>query len=338
MPIDPTQIQTVSDAVGGLGHLASIGYEASKAFSANVSRNLGQAVSQLGAALLDIPTAKLQNRSAAIRSTTDSQTALTAEASRRIAAQLNVSDEVLLAAQEEFFARALGKQVNLKKVVRASLKELASSDSSANEDAGEISHDWLNIFADEASKMSSENMQSLFGKVLAGEISRPGSFSVKSLRTLSEMSQATAEKFVALCSFITIVEVAPNEDVGAVPWHALSKFIGQRRTEFKAMTLELEAEGLMYPGERDVYFSRHLCTETTEQDAATPLRLDGKSYRIKDMTVAANSPKEVFNLSCMTLTRTGRELFEIVSVPTDREYLEGFCQALENAGLVLEEI
>lgn len=55
--------------------------------------------------------------------------------------------------------------------------------------------DWLNVFERYVEDASSERLQGLWGKVLAGEIRRPGRFSTRTLRFLSEFSQADALTF-----------------------------------------------------------------------------------------------------------------------------------------------
>ena len=50
-----------------------------------------------------------------------------------------------------------------------------------------ISEDWFNIFEKEASQKSSEEMQRRFAQVLAGEIEKPGSHSIKAVKALGDM-------------------------------------------------------------------------------------------------------------------------------------------------------
>jgi hypothetical protein len=70
------------------------------------------------------------------------------------------------------------------------------------EDAtSEIEDDWLNIFARIAEDKSSEELQILFGRILAGEVKRPGSFSLRTLQVLATLSKRDAERLSALLSF-----------------------------------------------------------------------------------------------------------------------------------------
>lgn len=57
----------------------------------------------------------------------------------------------------------------------------------------QIDDDWLNQFTRYAEDASSDELQKVWGRVLAGEVNRPGSFSRLALRFISELDQETAQ-------------------------------------------------------------------------------------------------------------------------------------------------
>jgi Protein of unknown function (DUF2806) len=65
----------------------------------------------------------------------------------------------------------------------------------------EIDDDWLNYFARLVEDKNSEELQSLFGKLLSGEIKRPGSFSLMTMQSLALISKPDAELLSKLLSF-----------------------------------------------------------------------------------------------------------------------------------------
>lgn len=83
-------------------------------------------------------------------------------------------------------------------------------DNDPNRDVGKISDDWLNRFRESACQKSSEEAQELFSKVLAGEIRKSGSFSLKALTALSDMDQTVAMCFKAFCSLCLVYLADPN--------------------------------------------------------------------------------------------------------------------------------
>lgn len=65
---------------------------------------------------------------------------------------------------------------------------------------GDVDPDWLTRFLQLAEEISSVPMQQLWGQILALEIATPGSFSVRALVTLKEMTQRDAQLFQRLCA------------------------------------------------------------------------------------------------------------------------------------------
>jgi Protein of unknown function (DUF2806) len=67
---------------------------------------------------------------------------------------------------------------------RVALDEIKQAPGTVDATA-EIEDDWLNFYAKLAEDKSSAELQQLFGRILAGEIRKPGSFSLKTLQLVS---------------------------------------------------------------------------------------------------------------------------------------------------------
>jgi hypothetical protein len=82
---------------------------------------------------------------------------------------------------------------------RVSVVSIAAEEVSQSTDKGDkarvLDDDWLNQFMRFSEDASSERLQLLFGKILAGEVVNPGSFSPSTLRAVSELTQKTATDF-----------------------------------------------------------------------------------------------------------------------------------------------
>lgn len=75
--------------------------------------------------------------------------------------------------------------------------------------------DWINRFFSAAEDVSSEQMQELWGRILSGEIKKPGSYSLKTLdfvRNLTKDDAATLEQISKLAIFFQGVAILPNYD------------------------------------------------------------------------------------------------------------------------------
>ena len=85
---------------------------------------------------------------------------------------------------------------NIGSVVNATAEQLGDTDVPDEEP----DHDWTARFFEYAQDVSSEDMQTLWAKVLAGEVGRPGSTSLRTLSVLRNLDRASAGHFATLCS------------------------------------------------------------------------------------------------------------------------------------------
>ena len=86
---------------------------------------------------------------------------------------------------------------------RAAAMKTALEDLDANpitvDASAEIEDDWLNLFVCLSEDKSSEELQRLFGRILSGEIRRPGSYSLRTVQLMSTISRQDAD---ALYTFV----------------------------------------------------------------------------------------------------------------------------------------
>ena len=101
--------------------------------------------------------------------------------------------EYRLACQE------LRKQYNIESVIGNAYIELETKE---NVSENPVDKDWLNSFFDSVANISNNQMQIIWGKLLAGEIEKPGTFSIRTLDTLRKLTQTEAELFSSLFPYI----------------------------------------------------------------------------------------------------------------------------------------
>lgn len=89
------------------------------------------------------------------------------------------------------------RQRNIAAVVTSAANELSGVNEVPDQ---EPDHDWTARFFNEVQDVSSEDMQTLWAKVLAGEVERPGSTSIRTLGVLRNLDQSIALLFQELCS------------------------------------------------------------------------------------------------------------------------------------------
>lgn len=125
-----------------------------------------------------------------------------AEAEARIIAakaDIEVTDLHRRAAYR-WFEEEARRQQNMESIT---LKAVEQLDPSA--DAAEMEDDWIANFFDRSRIISDDEMQSLWGSVLAGEANNPGSYSKRTVNLLADLDKRDAEAFASLCRFGWII-------------------------------------------------------------------------------------------------------------------------------------
>lgn len=69
-------------------------------------------------------------------------------------------------------------------------------------DRHEVDHDWVARFFADAQDVTSEDMQAIWAKILAGEVETPGRTSLHTLAVLKNMSRRDAELFESVTQFV----------------------------------------------------------------------------------------------------------------------------------------
>lgn len=76
-----------------------------------------------------------------------------------------------------------------------------------------VDPDWSARFFDYAQDISDETIQLIWGKILAGEVERPGRFSKRTLAVLRNLSKNEGEYFVELSRYVILYAVVAENDI-----------------------------------------------------------------------------------------------------------------------------
>lgn len=164
-----------------------------------------KALDRLVGAAIDIPVAWLAQKKAKIESQTSSYAIVEEAIAKTVATQAGADSETVQRAVEVLVRKAYRKQVNREAVAVAMLEDLSENPPPTGAEDREtpptaIDDDWLNVFERYAEDASTERMQKLWGRVLSGEVRKPGRYSMRTLRFLSEFSQGDAVLFADYCN------------------------------------------------------------------------------------------------------------------------------------------
>lgn len=101
------------------------------------------------------------------------------------------------------------REVNIAKAVVQAEMEL--KDDPHEPPTRSIDEDWLFRWRENVGEISSEQLQSLWGKLLAGELKSPGSYSLRALEFLRNLSAAEAGEIARLSRFVVAGVIVRSE-------------------------------------------------------------------------------------------------------------------------------
>ncbi|WP_373242247.1 DUF2806 domain-containing protein [Lacrimispora indolis] len=96
-------------------------------------------------------------------------------------------------------SQEMRKQENIENVISKAQEILQDENNVEKEDVNE---DWLMRFFNSIQDIGNEDMQTLWGKILAGEIKNPNTFTLRSLDTLSKITKGEAMLFKNMVPYI----------------------------------------------------------------------------------------------------------------------------------------
>ncbi len=121
-----------------------------------------------------------------------------AEAEARLIEAANHQDitDIALRAQARRQYTEERQQSNVDSIVGQAAQQLIGLESVT---ADPVDPDWASRFFSECQDIGDQEVQSIWSKILAGEVKHPGSFSVRTLSVLKNLSKQEAELFNTLC-------------------------------------------------------------------------------------------------------------------------------------------
>jgi hypothetical protein len=142
-------------------------------------------------------------------------------------------------ARKEF--QELKKQNNVEEITRNAVEELAEIKGVDEVSDESVEPDWMARFFDIAEDISNEDMQKIWGKILAGEVKKPKSFSLRTLEVLKNLSTEEAQLFTKVAQFA--IEISGGY------FFALPDHLGETETITFSQWLILEEAGLVIPNQ-----------------------------------------------------------------------------------------
>lgn len=202
------------------------------------------------------------------------------------------------------------KQLNIETITQIAAENLENEESVSEDKVGE---DWTTRFFNYAQDISNEEMQELWGRILAGEIKQPKSYSLRTIELLRNFSKEDAEVFIKLSQFAFHMRTDDFLVKGN------NKILDKFNIQYSEIAL-LQEIGLLHTGEMVSYnfipTTKVIRTPVTIGD--TIILLERKE----------NSPEQ--SVSVILFTCIGRELLKLVTINPDFKYIQWFAKELKS--------
>lgn len=222
----------------------------------------------------------------------------------------NINIDLIERAKIRLARQEIERQTNIDNIVEQAVIALPNE-----VDSKPVGRDWTNRFFQAAQDISENDMQKLWGKVLAGETSSPGRFSIRSLEILRNLSTSEAELFSSICALVTslnefIIKIPTNERgyLMVEDTEAMSKF-GFTHNVF----IRLVDAGLLHP-------ESTLSMVFNVSEKPLILMNNGRPFKIE---VAENNPTlKEYEFQTVNFTEAGRQLGTLVPNNFHQEYFD----------------
>ena len=228
-----------------------------------------------------------------------------ASTSSSIEGELNIRKEI----ESRLTFQERKRQGNIRAVVKMAAEELDGKEVADND----VDHDWVARFFADVQDVTSEQMQRIWAKILAGEVETPGRTSLHTLAILKNMTQHDAKLFEGASRFVFDTFILKEEKyVGAIhgfPTHDIF--------------LQLQSYGLL-----SVSTGLKVTISLLSQEPFT-IRNSGQIYRISKTSVERTRDAHI---PCHVLTPQGLDLYRINESTISEDYLSALAWFLNEAG------
>lgn len=219
--------------------------------------------------------------------------------------QLELQDRAI----QRMISQEIKKQINTEKIINIAAEELKQV-ASASVSEEKVDEDWITRFFTNAADISSEEMQCIWGKILAGEIKQPNSFSLRALELVRNLSKDEADLISKIANATIYIK---NE-------YQILKDEQYLKDKYDISFLDislLESIGFLQT-------SLTYSFENKSENIAKILGTNGPLCLI--MEIPPNTVKITINI--YLLTKLGKEIMSILDIKSDIRILENIASKI----------
>ena len=235
-------------------------------------------------------------------------------------------DTLLQSAGKRLLVEQAYKQANLKDaVLTANLDSIKAPQ--------QLDKDWFFKWMSAAEEVSRKDMQEVLGKILAGEVKRSNTFSIRTLDIVKNLTKTDVELFQKLCDISFSLDLEEIKIEGDV-------------TKFVDKTITVITEAFGSPGSNSLkpfgLGYAQLCilqeagliqndltawSERNQQFFLMPFKIGAKKLRLD--IIEKKEPDPSRRLKVVNFTEAGWELRNVFELGINNDYIDKFTEWLE---------
>ena len=205
---------------------------------------------------------------------------------------------------ERIIFRESKRQMNVENINKVATGQFSPDDTVTSD---HVNDDWLSRFYNIVEDISDTAMQGLWGRILAAEVVQPGTFSLRTLEILKNMSQREASVFIRFAAL-------------ALQAGATSFVINPDNSEFLTREYNISFNDRMILEEAGLINSNDLFY-TLRGHGKTPFEF-GKLILLVER--GNNCPEQ--SVPVLAFTKAGAELRKLIKQPLDIKYFNRFAR------------
>lgn len=214
--------------------------------------------------------------------------------------------------QDRLFSKESNRQHNIDTVASIAVELLKDVQTISEEPVNE---DWSTRYFNIVEDISDNEMQSLWGRILAGEVRQPKSYSLRTLELLKNLSKVEAEVFTKFANLKIV-----SGDNNVIYYQDNGAFL---QSEFgitykdKLLLVEL---GLIASDN-----SEFSLPETNQLAQSSNLLIGNKGIFLNR---GINTPKQ--SIKVLVFTKTGSELSKLIEPISNENYIKKICSSFKH--------
>lgn len=210
-------------------------------------------------------------------------------------------------------AEEIQQEININKTIFLVEEELSRSQQEPeNED---IESDWLYRWRDYAKATNNEELRRFWAQTLAGEIKSPGSFSLRTLEFIKNLSNDEALAISKLGPFVI------NRSIFKCT------YLEKQGINFKFL-LQMDDLGIVNGVQGGEIASLELCLPSSEIKEYSKILVN----RGRVLVIEGEDPNKELSLACYQLSLIGEEILSLGDFSADEEYMRDVGEQIKRQG------